>query len=164
MHRAIEHTAFARRSFDDVCLILERHEDEIFGSATAAASQRSATLVEAADQEIAGFDSGEALAIRLTPLVHDKNRASIEFSWDANPTKRLLANVDARLDIRPLVRNAPSASTEITLRARYEPSAVGRRSPEAALFGRRVVKAALHRLLASIIASIDEYEESIFVM
>lgn len=164
MQRVIEHTAFAHRSFDDVCRILERHVDDVFSTATAAASQRSATLIDAADQQVPGFDSAESLQIRLTPLVRDKNHASIEFSWDANPTKRLLANVDARLDIRPLVKHGPAASTEIVLRAHYEPSAAGRRTPEVALFGRRVVKAALHRLLASIIESMDDYEENIFAM
>lgn len=162
-HRTIEHTAFVRRAYDDVCLILERHGDEVLSAATTAASQRSTALVAASEQEIHGYDPSEALLIETVSLARDHpNHAWLDFSWDANPTKRLLANVDTRLDIGPLIRSGPSQTTELTLRARYEPTAGSRRSPEAALFGRRVVKAALHRLLDSIVESIENYEESLF--
>ncbi|MFT5203717.1 MAG: hypothetical protein ACI9C1_003118 [Candidatus Aldehydirespiratoraceae bacterium] len=161
MRRLIEHAAFAHRSYGDVCHIFFHHGGAVLGKATNAASLRSVRLVEAGDQTIPGFDSAEALDLKLGPITQDKNHASMEFSWDANETKRLLANVYGRLDLRPLVKMGPSAMTEIVLRAEYTPSAVSRRSPEAVLFGRRVVKAALHRFLDDVVSGLDDYEESL---
>lgn len=163
MHRTVEHTAFVHRNYDDVCRILERHAEPVFATATAAASRRSTALVAAGDQDLPGFDSSESLLVQIAPLAKDHaHHAWIEFRWEANPRKRLLANVDVRIDIRPLVKRGPSATTELTLRAHYVPDPGTRHSPETALFGRRIVKAALLRLLESFVTSIDDYEESIF--
>jgi hypothetical protein len=161
MERMIEHSAFVRRSFADVCHIFERDATAILARATVAASHRATTVVSQADQELPGFDSSEELTIQPGELIRDHDRhAWIEFRWQANPRKRLLASVEARLDIRPLIAGGPAASTELTLWARYTPRASQRRSRESALFGRRVVKVALHRLLEDMAEHLEEYEES----
>lgn len=162
MDRLIEHSAFVRRSFADVCHILERDASAVLSRATVAASHRATTVVRNAGQELPGFDASEQLTIRPGELTRDHDRhAWIEFTWKANPRKRLLASVEARLDIRPLISGGPAASTELTLWARYSPHAGARRSRESTLFGRRVVKVALHRLLEDITEHLEEYEESI---
>lgn len=162
MIRKIEHTGFARRPYADVCRILDRHGDMILEMVSSAAARRSVSLIRASDDALPGFDHTEQLRIRAIPFIYDTHHASVEFTWDANSKKRLLANVDTRIDIRPLVRKGPAATTELILRARYEPDASARRSPEMALFGRRVVRASLHQLLETLIATLEEYEESIF--
>lgn len=125
MHRTVEHTAFVHRNYDDVCRILERHAEPVFATATAAASRRSTALVAAGDQDLPGFDSSESLLVQIAPLAKDHaHHAWIEFRWEANPRKRLLANVDVRIDIRPLVKrgrpprpNSRSAPTTSPTRA-----------------------------------------------
>lgn len=162
MPRPIEHTAFARRSFAGVCHILERNAATMLEEATAAASRDTARLVRNADEELPHFDSTEKLTVIVGAPERDGDRhAWVEFTWSANRRKRLLANVDARLDIRPLVRRGPTATTELTLRGRYEPAPDTRHAPETVLFGRRVVKAALHRLLGEIVTYIEDYEETL---
>ena len=162
MERLIEHTAFVRRSFADVCHILERDALRVLIRATGAASHRATSVIDHADEELPGFDSSEQLCVAAEELERDHDRhAWIEFTWEANPRKRLLANVEARLDIRPLIESGPAASTELTLWARYDPAEGARRSRDTMLFGRRVVKAALHRLLEDAAQHLEDYEESI---
>ena len=129
MPRTIEHTAFVHRTFADVCRILSRHPDEIFGIAATAAWRRSTDLVEGAERELAGFDSLEAVRVQLAPFVHDELFGSLELTFEADRAKRLLANVEARIDVRPLVRKGPAATTEINLRAQYLAHPGHRHSP-----------------------------------
>jgi len=160
MERLIEHTAFTRRSFADVCHILEHDAMGLLAHATSAASRRVAAVIDNSDEHLPGFDSSERLSVKPSDLVRDHDRhAWIEFTWQANPRKRPLANVEARLDIRPLIAGGPAASTELTLWARYDPPKGPKR--DSVLFGRRVVKAALHRLLADVAEHLEDYEESI---
>ncbi len=163
MLRKIEHTAFVRRSYDDVCWLLERHGDEILELVSAVATQRSAAIVEASDATLPGIDLRDELELHAEPLVLDDNHARLEFTWEGNATKRLLASADIHLDIHPLVRRGPSATTEVILRADYRPPTQHRRSPETAIFGRRVVRAALHELLETFVRLLDDYEESPFL-
>ena len=162
MMREIEHSTFVRRSYADVCWLLERHGDDILARIGAAADERSAVIVNAAEETLPGFDGSDALQLHTGPFIQDQSHAVISLTWDGNATKRLLVSVDIRLDIHPLVRRGPSATTEVTLRARYEPPRQHRRSPETALFGRRVVRAALHELLADFARLLEDYEESPF--
>ncbi len=153
---------FVHRSHDDICTILERHAHEVLETATTAGGKRSLALVEAGDHDLPGFDRAEPLRLLVDPLVRDHpNHAWIEFSWEANEKKRLLANVNARLDIRPLVKSGRRATTELTLWADHRPVQGTRRSPEAILFSRRVVKAAMHRMLETVAASLEDFEEPI---
>jgi len=162
MERLIEHSASVRRSFADVCHIFERDAASLLSRATLAASNRATTVIRHSEQELPGFDSSEQLTVQPGELTRNHDRhAWIEFTWQANPRKRLLASVEAHLDIRPLVSGGPAASTELTLWARYTPYAGSGRSRESTLFGRRVVKAALHRLLEDMAEHLEDYEESI---
>ncbi|MEQ8841718.1 MAG: hypothetical protein RIB98_12120 [Acidimicrobiales bacterium] len=160
--RRIEHTAFVRRSYADVCWLLDRHSDEILELVGTAASERSAAIVEAADDTVPGFDEGHEPELAASPFVRDDNHARLDFTWEGNATKRLLVSVDIHLDIRPLVLRGPAATTEVTLRADYQPPVQHRRSPETALFGRRVVRAALHELLEAFVRRLEDFEESPF--
>ena len=63
------------------------------------------------------------------PLQLSHQHALLEFTWEGNAAKRLLVNTA----IRPLVRRGPAATTEITLRAAYQPPTAHRRSPETVL-------------------------------
>jgi hypothetical protein len=162
MLREIEHSAFVRRSFADVCWLLERHGDDILAQIGAAADERSASIVNAAEETLPGFDDSGELELSTGPFIQDENHALLSLTWDGNATKRLLVSVDITLDIHPLVRRGPSATTEVTLRARYEPPSQHRRSRETALFGRRVVRAALHELLERFAQLLENYEESPF--
>ena len=161
MHRNIEHSAFVRRSFADICHILERDADTMLETATAATSDRTAELVSAAGETLPHFDPTEQLAVIVDEADHSgEHRAWIDFTWHADRRKRLLANVDAHLDIRPLVRARPP-TTELTLQAHYDPAPGARHSPETVLFGRRIVNAALHRLLTEIVTYLETYEETV---
>lgn len=160
MLRKIEHTSFARRSYGDIAWLLDRHGDEILEHVAGAAVERSAAIHAAAEHPIPGFDGSHVIDLRPGPLVLDDHHATLRFSWEGNATKRLLVNADIRLDIRPLVRRGPGATTEITLRAEYTPAIAHRRSPEHVLFGRRLVKAALRELLDVLVVLLEEFEES----
>ncbi|MEZ5246975.1 MAG: hypothetical protein R2707_17920 [Acidimicrobiales bacterium] len=160
MLRTIEHTAFVRRNFADVAWLLERHGDEILAHVAGAAVARSAEIQEAADDAVLGFDRGHPISLNAGPLDVGPQHAVLEFTWEGNAAKRLLVNTAIRLDIRPLVRRGPGATTEICLRATYQPPTAHRRSPETVLFGRRVVKAALRELLDVLVRLLEEYEES----
>ena len=143
-------------------MILQRHGTAVLAAATTAAATRSTALVEAGDHDLVGFDHTEPLHLVVGPLVEDHpNHACVDFSWDANPTKRLLANVEARLDVRPLVKSGRRATTELTLTAHHHPAPGVGRSPEATVFSRRVVKAAMHRLLETLTLSLEDFEETI---
>ena len=159
MLRKIEHTAFARRSYGDIAWLLDRHFDEIIEYVASAAVDRSAAIHAASETPIPGFDEGHPIDLTTGPLVLDDHHATVRFSWEGNATKRLLVNADVRLDIRPLIARGPGATTEITLRADYIPPTAHRRSPEAVLFGRRLVKAALKELLDVLVVRLEEFEE-----
>jgi hypothetical protein len=160
MLRTIEHTAFVRRSFGDVAWLLERHGDEILEHVAGIAVDRSAEIQAAADDVLPGFDRRHAISLNAGPLVLSYQHALLEFTWEGNAAKRLLVNTAIRLDIRPLVRRGPAATTEISLRATYQPPSAHRRSPETVLFGRRVVKAALRELLDVLVRLLEDYEET----
>jgi hypothetical protein len=143
-----------------VAWILERHGDEMLRLVAGAAVDRSAEIQDAADDAVLGFDRGHAISLDAGPLILSAQHAVLEFTWKGNSAKRLLVNTSIRLDVRPLVRRGPAATTEISLRATYQPPAAHRRSPETVLFGRRVVKAALRELLDVLVRLLEDYEES----
>ena len=162
VHRTIELTALVRRGFDDVVEIVERRGQRMLADATDAAGHFVGDLVQHADRPLDGFDSSEP----LTVVVADAATASaqhvwIEFTWDADRDKRLLANVRARLDFHPIVPSGRRSTTEVRLRAEYEPPASARHAPEAILFRRRLVRAALVDLLGRVTRFLEDYEDTL---
>lgn len=161
VHRTVEHTGIIRRPFDDVVEIVERMAPRMLQEGTRAAD-REARLLEPELHGITAFDPRERLEIVVEDRgSHAATHAWVEFSWEANREKRLLANVDCRLDFHPLVRSGPRAKTELRLRAEYDPPPGHRHSPEAVMFGRRVVRAGLLRLVQEVTRFVEDYEETL---
>ena len=151
VHRTVEHTGLIRRPFDDVVEIIERQTPRLLQEGTKAAD-REARDLEPNLHGVPGFDADERLHIVIQSTGVDlAAHAWIEFTWEANRDKRLFANVDCRLDFHPLVRTGARATTEVRLHAEYDPPPGHRHSPEAVMFGRRVVRAGLMRLVDAIV-------------
>ena len=141
--------------------ILERHAPEVLERATAAASARSVQLVPMSEARLPDFDHDEPLVV----IVGGGDRrpdeyVSIDLRWSADRKKRLLANVGARLELRP-IGNPRRPRTEVVLKAHYSPNE-GAHGPEAAMFGRRVVHSALERFHREIVRQLEDYEETMF--
>lgn len=163
MRHTIQHTITVRRSFDDICHILSRHGSEVLTRATEVAARRSRSLAVDGPRELPLFDAAEHVRVQIEPLVQSgPHQASLQFTWDAHAEKRLLPNVDARIDLHPMVHRGPHASTTLRLHATYAPAPGARRTPDAMVFGKRVVKSALHRLVDNLTSQLETYEESIF--
>ena len=110
--RPIEHRLIVQRSFDEVCDIIDLHTEAILQAATAAGAQRAVELVHADAEPLPGFDASEPVTVFLIdPDRNSEYQAFIDFRWTADPTKRLLANTRARLELRPHPdRHDPSRS------------------------------------------------------
>lgn len=161
VHRTVEHTGIIRRPFDDVVEIVERMAPRILSAGTKAAD-REARLLEPELHGIPAFDPQERLRVVIQGGgSHAATHVWLEFTWEANRDKRLLANVDCRLDFHPLLRSGPRAKTELRLRAEYDPPQGHRHSPETVMFGRRVVRVGLLRLVQEVTGFIEDYEETI---
>lgn len=163
VHRTIDQTAVVARSFVDVADIVERHRAAMLEQASAAASSRSKVLMADADVAIDGFDPHERLTVAvLAPPTRSAQQVTVEFGWSGDRERRLLANAQVRLDFHPLTsRGRRRGTTEVRMRAEYDPPAGARYSPEAILFGRRVVRAALLVLLDEIVRFLEDYEETL---
>lgn len=161
VHRTVDHTGLIRRPFVDVVDTVERAAPRMLQEGTRAADRETRGL-EPSSHGIPTFDPNEKLQI----VVHDRgaepaDHVWVEFSWNANRDKRLLANVSCRLDFHPIVRSGPRAKTEVRLRAEYDPPPGHRNSPETVLFGRRAVRAGLLRLIQEVVRFVEDYEETI---
>lgn len=161
VHRTVDHTGIIRRPFDDVVDIVERMAPRLLEEGTRAADTES-RMLEPDRHGITDFDPQEELQVVVIDAgTHAASHVWLEFSWQANRHKRLLANVNCRLDFHPLVSGGPRAKTELRLRAEYDPPPGHRYSPEAVMFGRRAVRAGLLRLVQEITRFIEDYEETL---
>jgi hypothetical protein len=162
VHRTVEHTAHVRRSFDDVAEIVERHAVLVLRAGTEAAGVRSALLVADSSEPSGDFDPHEPLAVVIEGAGSDRHdHRFLEWRWTADREKRLLANVHARLDFQPVIGADRKRTTELRLRADYDPAPGWRHSPDTVLFGRRVVRAALDRMVEQMVVFLEEHEETL---
>lgn len=163
MRKSFEHCATVRRSFADVCHILERDPMAVMERATVAASLRSVALVAESAAALPDFDGSQPLAVEVDQIEHVSDQhARLRFRWTANRRKRLLANVETTMDIAPAIgETGRSGCTELTMTSSHDPASTTAKSTERLRFGRRVVSSALDRLLDDMVEHLEEYEESI---
>lgn len=154
--RPIEHRLIVPRSFDEVCDIIDLHTEALLQAATAAGAQRAVELVHADAEPLPGFDASEPVTVFLIdPDRNSEYQAFIDFRWTADPTKRLLANTRARLELRPHP-DRRDATTELILRAHYEPSPNATWGDRVHGRGRRIVTAALERFLQAAATYVED--------
>lgn len=162
VHRTVEHAAQVRRSFDDVAEIVERHAVLVLRAGTEAAGVRSAHLISGSSEPSGEFDPQEPLTVVIDGAGTDRaDHRWLEWHWTADREKRLLANVHARLDFQPAAGAGRRRTTELRLRADYDPAPGWRHSPDSILFGRRVVRAALQRMVEQVVVFLEEHEETL---
>jgi len=142
--RPTVHRCVVELPFDDVADILAAHSHEILHDATAAAAQHIAELITVDGEPLPGFDAAEPVTVVIIdPTIDSGYQAFIDFSWTADPAKRILPNTGARLEIRSQPYHP--AVTELILRSTYPLHPRSRRGDRHDTRRRRFVTAALQR-------------------
>lgn len=147
MHRNLEHHAFVNRSYDELCAILDGRGPELIRAATVDAEQFAADLAGYLEQQLGFFDSEERLHAVAGPLEVRERQATMSLTWEADRTKRFLPNVDATIQVTPIISKGPSATSEIRLRGTYTPPRSRHHSLMEQALSRRLVDATLHTFL-----------------
>lgn len=147
MHRNLEHHAFVNRSYEELCRILGDRGPALVDAATVDAERFAADLAGYLEQQLGFFDSEERLHAVTGPLEVREKQATMPLTWEADRTKRFLPNVDASIEVNPIISKGPSATSEIRLRGTYTPPRSRHRSLMEQALSRRLVDATLHTVL-----------------
>jgi hypothetical protein len=148
MPRVLHHTAYARQPFEKICRQLDADPMAVVGAAADAAVDHANHLVANVDAEMSFFAPHDDVDIKVWPLSRKgDSHASMYLAWAADANRRLLPNVDGRLDIVPLIADGPAARTVLSLHGHYAPASDMFDDAREAILGRRVVDAAMHHFL-----------------
>ena len=148
MPRELHHTAYARRPYAEICDEVAADPKGVIAAAADAAVRHANQLVANVDAAMAFFAPLDEVDIDVQSLRRKGNHHSwLYFTWTADPDRRLLPNVDAQLDLVPLVPAGPEALTVLSIHGHYMPPPSMFASMEEAVLGRRIVDAAMHRFL-----------------
>jgi nucleotide-binding universal stress UspA family protein len=157
MHEPIKHRTTVHGAFIEVCRIVELAAEAILSEATTSAANHVADLVESSEDALPGFDPDEPVSIFvIDPQLDGAYEAAwIDFSWTADPTKRILPHAQARLELRP-DSSSSSRSTELLLSAEYTPDSDASRDPTAHITDRRIATEGLRHFLDRIAEAITQ--------
>ena len=157
MNRNVNHTAYVNRNFADICSHLESDGRSVLSDATDHASQTASNLVVHLEQDLQFFRVDEVVTIKATELVRRSDlQAVMTLEWLADPRKRLLPNLRARLELNAIIPRGPSATTAISVIGKFDPPAGLFQRLEAALITRRVVDAAAHSFIETMAEVLEE--------
>lgn len=157
MDRRVQHTAYLNFGFQVVCDQLERHADSLLRDATEKATSHADHLVLEVDRDLAFFEPSESVRVSFSSLERTSPElASMGLDWHAARHKRILPHLDATLLIHAVIQSGPSAVTALSVVGEFAPpSSLFRRFDEA-LFTRRVLDAAVHKFLQSVVSLLQE--------
>lgn len=157
MNRTINHHAYTHLPYADVRAALERDTDGVLERATRAAARFAGSLAANLTAVSPLLDVDEDVSVSVSALRPLQGGATMELRWRADPDKRLLPNVHARLDINTLV-DGPEALTELVLHGDYSPPPRSGQSAADFFLERRAVNATLHHFLDAVVQVIEAQE------
>lgn len=158
MKRPVEHYEYLRRSFDSTCDEIEARRVELVDAATVEATRFAADLVAYLEQGLGFFDQDERVHAVAGALQRTPKQASMLLQWQADPTKRVLPNVEAELFLTPIISSGSSATCELRLTGTYEPPPRRHRSMVENVLVRKVADATLHTFLRHLARSLEHDE------
>lgn len=147
MSRAVHHHEYVSRSYEAICDDLEARGVALVESATAAASTFAADLAGYLEKRLGFFDRDERVEVVMGAVDRTKSRTLVPITWRADATRRLLPNVEAELQVTPILRRGPQATTELTLEGQYAPPRTRHGGLVERALTQRVVDATLHTFL-----------------
>jgi len=144
---------YVSRPFSEVRDALIIDAVGIFSRATTTASERAQALVSKLKFEVAGFDVGRNIVVRVTkvhkeaaPGADRSDAIRLELEWSAESARSLFPSMHASLLAYPF---SPT-ETQLDLLGRYEPPAGILGSAADRLLGHRIAAASVHRFLEEV--------------
>jgi hypothetical protein len=131
----------------------------VFQRATTSATSRATALVSTLKVNIAGFDIGKNVVIRVTNVNpnaraagFDEPATEIALEWSAESQRALFPAMRATLWIYAL----SSKETQLEIQGKYEPPGGFVGSAADALIGHRIAEASVHRFLDAVASRLSE--------
>lgn len=147
MKRKVEHYEYLVGPFDAFAELLRADGAGYVDEATAEATNFAADLVDYLEHGLGFFDQDERVQAVTGELIGTAHGISLGIQWTADPSKRVLPNVEAELILSPIISSGPSATTELRLTGTYEPPPQRYRGVIEHVLVRRVADATLHTFL-----------------
>jgi hypothetical protein len=126
MHRIVHHHGYPRRGFSEICELFARGGSEPLAEATRAGAGFADVIADEVRGLSESFDVDEDVKVEVAPLRRHHDSASLDISWIADPTKRLLPDVNANLEINPILPEGPPRHFGVPVARRLRPA---RRAP-----------------------------------
>ena len=151
---AVRYFDYVNAGYDQVCAVLRRDALAVCRAATKTAASRAASLASELHVNVAGFEIGTDIAIRLIEIgerpsdVKSPRTTTFALEWEAAHRPRLFPFMHAELVVYPLT----STETQLERVSRYDPPLGVVGAALDALVGHRIADAAVHRFLNEVAA------------
>lgn len=155
MHRIVHHHQYVRRSHADVCDALELDANRLLSCATQAAAESASRIAQSLEEVSEFFDIHEKVEVRASPLHRYRTTGSLTLTWFADSEKRFLPNVQATLELNPVVPHGPAVLTELVLHGEYDPPPNRQARATDFFLERRLANAVLHTFLDNLATAIE---------
>lgn len=154
--RHIQHTGYAARRFEDVFRLFADDDGDLLSGATNAASDRADTLVEFGPARPQSFTVDEIVSVTATPIDRvSADRAVIGLDWQAEPGKRLLPNLDAKLLIDAVIPSGRHATTAVSIVGDFDPPNNLFHAVKQSLVTRQIIDAVVHTFIVALVVRIE---------
>lgn len=158
-NRSINHHAYVAKPFADIRVELDERGLELVEAATRTAAAFAADLAGYLEKRLGFFDRDERVHVELGPVEPDDQGATVDLTWQADGSKRLLPNVEATLHVTPLISAGAAATSEVALRGSYTPPRARRAGMIEQALARRLVDATLHTFLRHLADALEDDDE-----
>jgi hypothetical protein len=152
--RHIRAFAYVNHPYDKVQAALHQHADEIFRSATRAASSRAHEVASGLHITIGGVEVGTEVVITVKSIEDDPNgplgapATRLHLEWEAARSPRFFPLMKGELSAYAL----SGTETQLDFEGHYEPPMGVVGSAMDAVMGHRIAEASVHRFVSDIAA------------
>lgn len=154
MERYLHDYAYLHRSFEHVCMLLERYPERVLERATAHAADQAGELVIRLSVELGGFVLERDARIEVEEFDRQANVARLSFRWEAISNRSLFPMMHADLEVYRLT-GAPRPLTQIAFVGHYRPPLAVLGAAADAFVGRRIAEAVVYHFVKGVRANIE---------